>query len=286
LLGERDLARAGQHFARVEAARASLRVVAERHILNLSRAMVLLLAPAMAAADPVRVRYAEGPSHGFIELSDDTGDVIAHGEVTQWLERGAVVNRMVVHFDDGSLYDEQLRFSQQRVFRLQSYRLVQRGPSFSETSAVEFDRTGRYTARTRSAPDEEEESASGHLEVPDDVYNGMTSLLLKNLMPDTSATTRLLAFSPKPTLVELRISAEGTDQYWVGSTAGTANRFLMQPKVTGMKGVLATVVGKQPPDFRMWIAQGKAPMLVRFEGPLYADGPVWTVELGGPRWKR
>jgi hypothetical protein len=248
--------------------------------------MMLLLASTTAAGEPVRVRYSEGPSHGFVELFNDAGDVIARGEMTQWLERGAVANRLIFHFDDGSLYDEQLRFSQQRVFRLQSYRLVQRGPSFSESAEIEFDRAGRFKARTRAAPDEEEESASGKIEVPDDVYNGMTSLLLKNLMPDGSATTRLLAFSPKPTLIALRISAEGTDEYWVGSSAGTATRFLMQPKVAGMKGVLATVAGKQPPDFNMWIAQGKAPVLVRFEGPLYAEGPVWTVELGRPRWKR
>lgn len=257
-----------------------------RHDRGIALALVLLLTPALTVADPVRVRVAEGPSHGFIELSTEGGTVIAHGELTQWLERGAVANRLEIRFDDGSLYDEQLRFSQRQVFTLLSYHLVQRGPSFSETSEIEFDRSGHYRARTRSAPDEKEETDAGTIEMRDDVYNGMTSLLLKNLMPEGSATTHLLAFTPKPRWLELRIGPEGSDQYWVGPEAGTATRFLMQPKVTGLTGALATVAGKQPPDFRMWIARGKAPTLVRFEGPLYAEGPVWRVDLGRPAWKR
>jgi len=58
------------------------------------------------------------------------------------------------------------------------------------------------------------------------------------------------------------------------------------PRVRGVKGVVATIAGKQPAPFRMWIAQGEAPVLVSFEGPLYVDGPTWRIEQSPPRWKK
>ena len=53
-----------------------------------------------------------------------------------------------------------------------------------------------------------------------------------------------------------------------------------------MKGVLATIVGKEPPVVRMWIAPEPAPVLVRFEGALYVDGPAWRMDLSAPRWTK
>lgn len=239
-----------------------------------------------AAADPVRVRYREGPAHGFVRVSDLSGRTIAHGEMTQWLEKGAVANRLTIWFDDGSSYDERIRFAQDRVFRLLSYKLAQKGPSFTESSEIEFDRSGRYRVRLTEKPGAEEQHASGTTRIPDDVTNGITSLLLKNLQPGRSAKTHLMAFTPKPRALELQLTPEGDDPFWVGPTERRATRYLIEPRVTGVTGVVATAVGKQPPAFRMWIAQGSAPVLVRFEGPLYADGPVWRVELSAPRWER
>ena len=66
----------------------------------------------------------------------------------------------------------------------------------------------------------------------------------------------------------------------------TANRFLVTPKVTGAKGVVATVIGKQPDPVRFWLVEGRVPTFVRFEGPFYVDGPPWRVELAPLRWKQ
>jgi hypothetical protein len=60
----------------------------------------------------------------------------------------------------------------------------------------------------------------------------------------------------------------------------------MQPKVPGVKGVLATAVGKQPPSFQMWFTAEPAPSLVKFEGPLYADGPTWRIVPTAPAWRQ
>jgi hypothetical protein len=244
-----------------------------------------LLIAALAYAEPIAMRYPEGPARGFVELSDSSGTTIAHGELVQWLERRTVVSQLVIRFNDGSLYDELIRFSQNPVFRLLSYKLVQKGPSFAGSSEIEFDHSGRYRVRSKKTSDGKEEEATGTTDIPADVTNGMTSLMLKNLRPGTSGKGHLMAFTPKPVVLEVTLRPEGEDKFWIGEAERVATRFVIEPRVTGVKGAIAHVTGKQPSAFRMWIAQGKAPVLVRFEGPLYLDGPVWRLELSAPRWR-
>lgn len=252
--------------------------------MALALALLFSAPPRLASAAPITMRFPEGPAHGFVELSDTSGKALAHGELIQWTEKRTIVSRLVFHFDDGSLYDEVVSFTQHPVFRVSSYHLIQKGPSFTETSEVRFDRSGRYTAHVATAG-EEPETDSGTTEVPEDVSNGMTSTLLKNLAPGASATTHMLVFSPKPRLLEVHITPEGSDRYWLGHTDGSATRYRVQPRVTGLTGAVASAVGKQPPPLRFWIASGKAPVMVRFEGVLYSDGPEWRVELAAPRWR-
>lgn len=253
--------------------------------------MRMVVALAMVAwavtvrAAPVAVRYAEAPAHAFLVLSDLQGKALASGELVQWQEKGALANRLVFRFHDGSLYDETVRFSTRSVLRLLGYRLVQRGPSFAEASEVEFDRSGRFSARTRK-PDDDEKRDAGTVEVPDDVYNGMTTTLLRNLAAGAGADVHLLAFTPGPTLLEVALAPEGTDPFWVAGRRSTATRFVVTPKVVGVKGVLASVVGKQPEPLRIWLTTGRVPTFVRFEGPMYVGGPTWRVELATLGWRR
>jgi len=249
-------------------------------------AAVLLTVPPAAVAAPVAMRYPEGPAHGFVVLSDMAGKVIAYGELVQHLERQTVVSRLTIRFTDRSIYDETVRFTQRPMFRLESYRLTQRGPSFTESTTVQFSRSGHYRVRRRATPHDAEERARGRMTMPDDLTNGMTSIMLKNLPDGGSATTHMVVFNPQPRVLEVEMTRDGADRYWIGSASHNATRFRITPRVTGATGVLATLAGKQPPAFHMWIAQGKAPTLVRFEGSLYADGPTWRTELTGPRWVR
>jgi hypothetical protein len=246
-------------------------------------AVAVLLASAPCGADLVRVRYPEGPAHGYLVMSDETGRPIAHGELIQWIEKRAIASRLVFHYENGSFYDEVVHFTQQPVFRVTSYHLIQRGPSFTTATEVEFDRSGRYRAMVK-AQDKAEERAAGTTEIPDDVANGMISTLLKNFTAGASAKAHMMTFRPKPLVVDLALAAEGSDRYWMGRAEGSATRFVMTPHVPGVTGVFADITGKQPSPFRMWIAQGQAPVLVKFEGPLYLDGPTWHIELTGPRW--
>ncbi len=108
--------------------------------------LVALVFSGAVAAEPVAVRYAEGMAHGFLALRTPEKGFVASGDLLQVVRRGAVESRMVFHFKDGSLLDETVVFTQDRVFNLQSYRLLQKGPVFSEDSDISMERkSGKYT---------------------------------------------------------------------------------------------------------------------------------------------
>ena len=99
----------------------------------------------LAHAAPVSVRFTEGVMHGFPVLRSAQGERLASGELTQVARGDVVESRLVFRFQDGSLYDETVLFSQRGVFKIDKYRLVQRGPSFPESVEASIDRaTGNY----------------------------------------------------------------------------------------------------------------------------------------------
>src|SRR2546428_6324283 len=157
-----------------------------------TRVAVLILAFTIAhigaaVAGPVTVRYAEGVTRAFPTLRSTDNEKLAQGDLTQVVRGDRVESRLVFRFKDGSLYDETVVFSQQDMFRLLSYHIVQRGPSFPETLDATIDRpTGRYAVHYRADDDSPEETVQGKFDIPDDAYNGMLSLVVKNLAPRTA----------------------------------------------------------------------------------------------------
>jgi hypothetical protein len=67
---------------------------------------------------------------GFLKLRAMNGDILAYGDLAQVPHGTRVSNRLVLRFKDGSLHDETVDFSQQRVFKVLNYHLVQSGPAF------------------------------------------------------------------------------------------------------------------------------------------------------------
>ena len=235
--------------------------------------VVAAIAP--AAAEPIAVRYTEGITRGFPVLRSLGGDKLAQGELTQ-VPRGDVVeSRLVFRFKDGSVYDERLTFSQRDVFTLQSYHIVQQGPSFPEAIDARVDRkTGRYEVRYRSDEDSPEETLKGSFDMPGDVYNGLLSTLMKNMPAATPATVQIIAFTPKPRLVKMLLKPTVEDPMNVNDAAVIATRFLVRPQL----GMFASLLIADIPDVKCWIAGGDAPAFLRFEGPLYFMGPIWRID--------
>ena len=165
---------------------------------------LILLLPALlwVAPDqtsPVPVRFMEGAVHGFVVLSSTNNDVIASGDIRQVSTSRGIESRTVFHFKDGSLSEETVIFSQRKVFSLQNYRLVQRGPAFARDVEISLDRSSRkYSVKTKDHKEGKEKVNEGSLDLPADVYNGMISTIVKNLPKATSKTVHLVAFLPAP----------------------------------------------------------------------------------------
>jgi hypothetical protein len=129
-----------------------------------------LLQPAALPA-PVPVRHTEGLVHGFLVLSSMEGNLLALGDLIQVAVNDRLTNHLVFRFKDGSLHDETAVFSQHGSFRLLTYHLVQRGPTFEQPREMSFDSSsgavivhyaehnGKETNRNRSPG-----IAAGHCE--------------------------------------------------------------------------------------------------------------------------
>jgi len=238
--------------------------------------LIVVLAGALpVAAEPVAVHYAEGITRGFPVLRSLSGEKLAQGELIQVARGDVVESRLVFRFRDGSLYDERVLFSQKDVFTLLSYHLVQQGPSFPETLDARVDRaTGRYAVRYKGDEDSPEETLTGDFEMPADVYNGLLSMLMKNLPAGNPATVQIIAFTPKPRLIKMLLKPVGDDLMQVNDAAVASVRFVVRPQL----GMLASLLVVDLPDVKCWIAGGEAPAFLRFEGPLYFMGPVWRID--------
>jgi len=235
--------------------------------------MVGLCGTALAA--PVTVRYPEGVTRAFPTLRSTDNEKIAQGDLTQVVRGDRVESRLVFRFKDGSLYDETVTFSQQETFTLLSYHIIQRGPSFPETLDASIDRaTGRYIVRYRADDDSPEEVLQGKVDIPDDAYNGMLSLVVKNLVPRAPETVCIVAFTPKPRMVKLQLLPVAEDRVIVSESPMQAVRWHIRPQL----GLFASLLVADIPDVRLWILPGEAPAFLRAEGPLYFMGPIWRID--------
>jgi hypothetical protein len=255
--------------------------------LALPVSLLALIGLTSAAADPVTVRFPEGTTHGFLVLRSPQGQTLAHGELLATPHGDRMESRLTWRFRDGSLQDEFVTYLQRPALKLLSYKQIQRGPAFPADVEVAFTREpSRYEVKQREKGKKETEELSGTLELPDDVYNGMTATVLNNLAKGQVATGHVVAFTPKPRLVKSTMLAVGEDSVIVGDSRRTATRYLVDLEVGGVAGIFAKVAGKAPPDLKFWVLAGAVPAFVKFEGPFFVDGPVWRIELSSPRWPK
>jgi len=246
---------------------------------------ILLLQMNGARAEPVAVRHEEGLVHGFLSLRTLDGKNLANGDLLQTAEGGRVSSRLVFHFNDGSIHDETVVYSQRRFFRLLSFHLVQKGPAFRIPMDVTIEGdSGRM--KVRYIEDGKGNLVSERLDLPADLANGLVPVLLKNLQRDKKGlTVSMAAATPKPLLVKLEISPEGEDTISIGNSVRKATRYRVKVNIGGVAGLFAHILNKQPPDTHVWILGGDVPAFLRSEGPLFLGGPIWRIDLTSPVWR-
>jgi hypothetical protein len=248
---------------------------------------MLLTTPYHCAAEPIRVRYIEGVTLGFLVLEDQSGKPLAYGELNQVVGKdGVVTSDLRFQFKDGSSYQETTKFTQHGEFRLVSDHVVQKGPAFKQNSDSMIEaESGTITFKNLEKGKEQAESK--HLDLPPDVSNGLLFTLVKNLDPDANETTvTLVAASGNPKLVKLSIVPGTGTTMGVGTLKHTARHYIVKFKIGGIAGAVAPLIGKQPPDIHMWVIKSEVPTFVQSEGPLYEGGPIWRIRLTAPRQSR
>lgn len=251
-------------------------------------ALALAAATSLRADDPApqptAVLYPEGLVHGYLALRTLAGETLAAGELLQKAQGDRVTSRLVFHFKDGSLHEEEAVFSQRGHFRLLGYRLEQKGPVFAKPLAVSID-AERGLVTVRYTDDGKEKVETEQVELPADLANGFVPVLLKNGKPEAPPSMHLLAATPKPRLVRLQTIASGEATFQVAGATRKAVHYVLKVEIGGVTGVLAKILGKQPKDTHVFIQHDEFPAFVRSEGPLFLGGPTWRIDLVGPRWQ-
>jgi hypothetical protein len=238
-----------------------------------------------AVAQSIPVRYIEGTLHGFLSVRAQDGHVIAAGELSQVAHGSTVTARLVFHFRDGSLDAETTVFSERGSFRLISDHHIQQGPTFPTPMDLLIDvPNGRVTSRV-PGKDGKPAPAAYSVKLPPDLANGLVGTMVKNIKPTTPETkVSLLVMAPKPLVVTLDITPRGEDPFDMIGLPRKALHYNIQIQLGGMTGVVATLIGKHPPDIQLWILGGEAPTFLREDGQWFQDGPIWSTEFSSPDW--
>ncbi len=118
-----------------------------------------------------------------------------------------------------------------------------------------------------------------------DLADGLVSDIIENIRPGTVETRiPILVAAPDPRIITLVIVPHGEESYSLAGSARKGTHYEMKIEIGGVAGIVAPMIGKQPPNIPVWITGGPAPTFLKEQGPLYPDGPVLTMELVSPTW--
>ena len=88
-----------------------------------------------------------------------------------------------------------------------------------------------------------------------------------------------------PRMVTLVVTPAGQDSFSIGGSPRMATHYVVKVEIGGIAGLVAPLLGKQPPDSHVWILGGDVPAFVKSEAALYVGGPICRIELVSPTWR-
>lgn len=235
------------------------------------------------AAEPIRVRHPEGTLHGFLSITSQQGQVLAQGDLINVVKGDRVTARLTFHFKDGSLDDETTVFTQRGVFRLVSDHHIQRGPYFSRPLDMMIDAQKGTVVMHTPGKDGKDDISTVRMKMPPDLYNGLVTPLVKNLNSDAPETkVSMIVATPKPRLISLAIIPQVPGKFELAGFPRKSLVYEIKIELGGIAGLVAPVIGKQPPNIFMWIEGGEVPAFLRETGPLSEGGSAVSINLIGP----
>jgi hypothetical protein len=133
--------------------------------------------------------------------------------------------------------------------------------------------------------DGKDEITTSKIKMPPDLYNGLVIPVIKNIPPDAGETkVSMIVAAPKPRLVTLNMMPQAPATFFVAGTPRKATVYEIKIELGGVAGIIAPVIGKQPPNIFIEIFKGELPAFLRETGPLFEGGEALTISLIGPTW--
>ena len=235
-----------------------------------------------ALAEPIPVRHIQRPMHRFMVARSEDGQTIASGEFSQVVQGDEITMRMTYRFVDGSIDDETTTYRQHGTFRLVRNHHVEQGPFFAKPIDFTVEAsTGVVTSRTTDK-NGKIHVESKHMDLPDDLANGIVGTLLLNVPPNAAPfRTGMLAPVGGGRLIRLLISPEDEQTVRLAGETFKATVFRIHPDLGGIVGVIAKLLRLQPKDVMVWVLGGEEPAVAVIVGQLGGYGPVVSSELEG-----
>lgn len=248
--------------------------------------MLVCAAELPVLAEPIEVHHPEGSLHGFLALSTQQGQVLADGDLIEVVHGDHVKTHLTFRFRDGSLDDETAEYTQRGVFRLISDHHIQKGPYFPHPLDMTIDVAKGIVVTRSPGKDGKYEDTTSNIKMPADLYNGLVIPVIKNISPDTGETkVSMIVAAPKPRVVTLEMMPMAPGTFYLGGMPRKATVYKIKIEIGGVAGIIAPVIGKQPPDISIEIFRGEWPAFLRESGPIFEGGEILTISLIGPTWK-
>jgi hypothetical protein len=243
--------------------------------------IAIVLAVGAAYSEPITVKHTLGAERGFLVIRSEAGKTIGDGELVQYATGDEVHTTLTFRFLDGSLDEETTVFRQRGTFQLVRDRHVQRGPFFKEDTDITVDApTGMVTVKTTNKKGEVK-TETNHMDLPNDVANGMVGNLVLNVNRDAAFSVDMVATTGKGRLIALDFTSTGEQPFRIAGRTGKATVFRVHPDLGGLTAVIAPIIDKQPKDIMLWVLEGDVPAFIREVGQLSEGGPIVSIEFAG-----
>ena len=245
--------------------------------------LALMIVPALRA-ETLPTRNPQGSTHAFLLVKTEDGKIIGVGDCVNQPAGRAWRSRLTLRFRDGSVDDDTTVYTQGKALHVVSDHHVQKGPEFPKPMDVTVN-TAANSVTWHELHDGKDEVKTETMDMPGDLANGMLPWVLQNL-PRGAAEVKVsyIVSTPKPRLVKLVLHADGTSGFRIGYAGKSAKVYRIHVELGGIAGVVAPVIGKDPPDMHAWVVADDVPTFLKFNTYLYQGGPMLNLELSSPVW--
>ncbi len=237
-----------------------------------------------AGADVLHAKYMQGALHAYLLIRSEDGKLIGTGDEINEPVGNAWRTRLSLHFNDGSVDEETTMYVQHTTMHILTDHHVQKGPSFPKPMDMLID-VAKKQVTWHNMHDGKDEVKVEHMDLPADLANGMLPWVMQNY-PKGAEELKVgyVVSTPKPRLVKFAVYPDGEDSFRIGGGKRMAKKYRIHVELGGVVGVVAPLVGKQPPDLHLWVVMDGVPTFLKMQAFLYEDGPILNMELTSPAW--